>query len=315
MGVLSSNRAWRKVNERESTRSNMNEPFLTYRSKGLMVSELAQQLWCEKRVELELLYGKEETANMKIGKERHKELFEEITPVLEVQPETWVDEIFVRCYQMWSLGSKTKNEGIAREIPVYGKVGSMVVKGVIDELVIKEGELFVVETKTRASGEVPDYFAYERVVQFQVSLYKLMLDNIKRGYFTFLDLVEFYKIKDSCISETLCNSFPENALFTTNVELMALTAFETLKSLPETSDTMVVRYENQNKEFIGKKEFTFDGETLEKTIDFVVGYWEGRRDAVPALKNLWKCRYCPEKIRDQCDTYAVSQDNLKNDTI
>lgn len=282
----------------------MNEPFLKYRSKGLKVSELAQQLWCEKKVELELIYGKEETPEMIKGSERHKELFEEITPVLEVQLETWIDEIFVRCYQMWSLSCKVLNEKIAREVPIYGKVGIMVIKGVIDELTIRDGKLFVVETKTRASGEVPDYQAYERVVTFQISLYKLLLDNIKKGYFTCSDLIEFYGIEsDSSISETLSNSFPENTLITTNVELMASIAFETLKTLPETSDTMVVRYENQNKEFIGEREFTFDKESLEKTIDFVLGYWEGTREAVPALKNVWKCRYCPDTLRDKCDAF------------
>lgn len=282
----------------------MNEPFSQFRAKGLMVSELAQQLWCEKRVEMELLHGKEETEEMRAGGERHRELFEEITPILLVQPETWIDEIFVRCYQMWLLCHKVKNEGMARELPVYGKVGTMLIRGVIDELIIKGREAYIIETKTRVSGEVPDYRAYERVVEFQVSLYKSMLDSIRRGSFTCNDFIEFYRIgPELCISETLSKIFPRKALFTTNVGLMAFIAFETLRTLPETSDTMIVRYENHKREIIGEREIIYDEENFEKTMDFVLGYWKGEREAVPVSKNLWKCEYCPEKLRNRCDAH------------
>lgn len=281
----------------------MDEP-LQYRSKGLHVSELAQQLWCEKRVELELLYGKEETPEMARGSERHRELFEEITPVFEVRPETWVDEFFVRLHQMWSLSHKILSEGRARELPVYGKISTMMLKGIIDELVIKDGEILITETKTRASGEVPDYRAYERVVEFQVSLYKLMFDNIRKGHFSAHDVLEFYRISpDTTISESLANSFPED-LLTTNVEIMAFIAFETVRTLPESSDIMVVHYENQNREPIGTREFTFDGESVQESIDFVLGFWNSTRAAVPPLKNPWKCDFCPEKLRENCDAYC-----------
>ncbi len=51
----------------------------------------------------------------------------------------------------------------------------MIANGTIDELLIKYGELLLLETKTRVSGEVPDYYAYERVVEFQLSLYEMLL--------------------------------------------------------------------------------------------------------------------------------------------
>ena len=281
--------------------------FSQYREKGLHVSELAQQLWCEKRVELELLYGKEETPDMIRGSKRHRELFEEITPVLTVKTETWIDEFFVKLYQMWVLTCKVLKEGRAREVPVYGKVGTMVLKGVIDELLIKDGELFVIETKTRVSGKVPDYRAYERVVHFQLSLYKLMLDHVKKGDFHYHDVLKFYKISpDVSISETLLKSFPESPP-TTNVGTMGFTAFETLKMLPEPSDTLVVRYENQKGESIGAREYTFDGKLLQETIDFVLGFWEGLREAVPPLKNPWKCDFCSEKLKNMCSSYGKMQ--------
>ena len=270
-----------------------------------MVSELAQQLWCEKRVELELLYGKEETGDMRVGRERHEELFEEITPILVVRPETWIDEIFVRCYQMWSLSSKVLNEGMAREIPVYGRIGAMMVKGVIDELVIKNGELLVTETKVRASGSVPDYYAYIRVVEFQLSMYRLLLDHIIEERFTYADVMKCYRItKDTTISETLYRSFPEKSLFTTSLGVMVVTAFEAVKKLPHPSDTMVVRYENQDKEVIGEREFIFDRKALYRNIGFILGFWEGKREAVPVTKNMWKCEYCPEVLRRECGAYC-----------
>ncbi|MBU7016313.1 MAG: hypothetical protein HXS44_02295 [Theionarchaea archaeon] len=281
------------------------DPFTQYRSRGLMVSELAQQLWCEKRVELELLHGKEETGDMKVGRERHEELFKEITPILMVKPETWIDEIFVRCYQMWSLSRRVLNEGIAREIPVYGRIGTMMVKGVIDELLIENGELLVTETKVRASGSVPDYFAYVRVVEFQLSMYRLLLDHIIEERFTYVDMMKCYKIKkDMTISETLYRSFPEKSLFTTSLKVMVVTAFEAVRNLPQPSDTMVVRYENQDKEVIGEREFVFDRKALHRNMGFVMGFWEGKREAVPVTKNMWKCEYCPEVLRHECGVYC-----------
>jgi hypothetical protein len=282
----------------------MMNPFTKYRSKGLLVSEVAQQLWCEKRVELELLHGKEETPEMTKGSKRHQELFEEITPVFPVQPETWVDTFFVRCYQMWSLSCKLLQEKKAREMPIFGKIGTRILKGIIDELVIKDGKLFVRETKTRVSGKAPDYYAYERVVHFQMSLYKMMLDNIKKGCFTCFDLITYYKIRPECfISDSLSNSFPKDAQITSNVPLMAYIAFDAVKSLPETADTMVVQYETQKGEYIGEKEFVYDEKILETSIAFVLGFWEGARAAAAPSKNLWKCHYCPQVLRDECDVY------------
>ena len=279
----------------------MNEPPSVMRPKGLKVSELAQQLWCEKRVELELLYGKEDTKNMKIGRERHRELFEEITPVIEVKPETLIDEFFLICYQMWSLAHMAKREGIAREVPVFGKVDTFMVKGVIDEILIHGNASVLVETKTRASGTVPDYRAYTRVVQFQLSLYKKMLDDIMHGSITYTDILTFYKIgPDAIISNNLYSNFPKDALFTKNAVEMAFYAFEAVKTLPETADTMVVRYEDQNRTQIGEHTFIYDTESLQRNLDFVLEFWKGKRKAAPALKNLWKCNYCPEQIRNRC---------------
>ena len=273
-----------------------------WRSRGLRVTELSQQLWCEKKVELELLYGKEETLPMKKGRERHRELFEEITPVIIVEPETKIDEVFVVCYQMWLLSLMALTEGRAREIPVFGHAGSAFLKGVIDEVVIRDGRSRIVETKTRVSGEVPEYTAYERVVEFQISLYKYMLDEIRKGHFTFHDVIKFYKIEpDTVISETLFKSLPEG--ITPHVQSMITTAFDALRTLPETAERMVVKYENQKRDPIGEKEFIFDGENMQKNIDFVMKYWEGTRSAVPPLKNLWKCRYCSEVLRSKCDAY------------
>ncbi len=268
------------------------------------MSELAQQLWCEKQVALELIHGKKETPAMIRGSERHQELFEEITPVLVVRPETFVDHLFVRCYQMWSLSCKVINEGRAREIPVYGQVKTMIVKGVIDELLIRDGELLLLETKTRVSGEVPDYYAYERVVEFQLSLYKVLLESIIQGNFTSDDLLSVYKIDpDETISTRLYDSFPENVVIPERIEVMASTAFETMCTLPEPSQ-LVVHYENQNRESIGERTFLFNEETFQEALDFVLGYWEGGREAVPVSKNVWKCEYCSRELRNKCDFYT-----------
>jgi exonuclease V len=282
------------------------KPFLKYRSDGLRVNELSQQLWCEKKVDLALKYGQKETLEMKKGKRRHEELLEEIIPITPVQPETCGDHLFVSLHQMLLMAQKIMKGGLGRELPVFGKIDTMAIRGYIDELVIKGGKLVIVEEKTTARGKLPGYWAC-RVVEFQLSLYKLMIDNIKEGHFTDSDLIAFYDIKpETSISETFLNSFPRrNVLATTNVSLMASMAFGAVRSLPETTDLLVARYENQRGGFIGRKKFIFDKEKLRRDIDFVLGYWKGSREAIPVLpRNRWKCASCHRDLKNKCDVHA-----------
>ena len=292
-------------------------PFLEYRSDGLRVGELSRQMWCEKKVDLELRYGQKETLKMKKGKRRHEELLEEIITIIPVQPETFADYLFVRLQQMLLMAQKIMERGLGRELPVFGKIGTMIVKGYIDELVIKDGKLEIVEEKTTARGKLPSNWGC-RVVEFQLSLYKLMIDNIKEGHYTDSDLIAFYDIKpETSISETFFNSLPRrNVLVTTNVSRMASMAFSAVRSLPETADTLVARYENQSREFIGEKKFVFDEKKLRRNIDSVLGYWKGSRDANPVSpEERLKCDSCHRDLRNKCDVHSGMQWNMGKEQI
>ena len=51
------------------------EGDLRFKSKFLTVSEIANQYYCEKQVEMRRIHGEEETIEMQLGKEAHNLLY------------------------------------------------------------------------------------------------------------------------------------------------------------------------------------------------------------------------------------------------
>jgi CRISPR/Cas system-associated exonuclease Cas4 (RecB family) len=93
------------------------EARLRFGAKLLSVSELAEQYYCEKKVELKRLYGEEETLGMKLGKEAHEAL-------LKGSVKIKLEELWRKIY----LGRPV----LAREMPLLGKHSNMIIAGVAD---------------------------------------------------------------------------------------------------------------------------------------------------------------------------------------
>ena len=100
------------------------ETRLRFGAKFLSVSELAEQYYCEKKVELKRLYGEEETPEMKLGKEAHEILLK--------------DSIKVKREELWHkiyLGKPI----LVREMPLLGKYADIIIAGIADAIFFYKG--------------------------------------------------------------------------------------------------------------------------------------------------------------------------------
>lgn len=116
------------------------ETRLRFGAKLLSVSELAEQYYCEKKVELKRLYGEEETLEMKLGKEAHKILLK--------------DSIKVKREELWhkiSLGKPI----LAREMLLLGKYADIIIAGIADAIFFYKGFPIVLFEHKFSSKQIP----------------------------------------------------------------------------------------------------------------------------------------------------------------
>jgi len=269
-----------------------------YRPHGIAVTDLSAQLWCEKQLEFSFEKGRVKTKEMQKGKERHTDLHEEIYVIIKVEPRTIEDFIAVRLNNCL-IGLTTLLKGkITRELPIYGKVNSLFVLGSIDELMLKNGKLLMLDTKTRGSNNMPSE-SQKRVTRFQLMLYKHLFDSIKDGKFNHNDLLAFYNLNEkSTITKEIQKQFLEiGDNIEPNINKLSRKVFSMIKEFPGISDNLQIRYESQiTKKLIGIDEFQFNAELFKRDCDFVEEFWLEKRKAIPVGEsNKWKCNYCEFK--------------------
>ena len=141
-----------------------------YRPHGIAVTDLSSQLWCEKQLEFSLDKGRKETTEMKAGKNRHRELHEEIAILVKVEPKTLVDSIALRLHNAQVGLNRLLLTGMTREIPLFGKINSLFIMGITDEINLTNKHLHILDTKTRKNNSMPSE-AQKRTTRFQLMLY------------------------------------------------------------------------------------------------------------------------------------------------
>ncbi len=273
-----------------------------YRPYGIPVTNLCSQLWCEKQFEFSLEHGRRITKGMKKGKDRHEELHEEIVELVELIPRSYEDRLAIKLRDCYTGLKNLLAENITREIPVWGKVNSLFVVGVIDEINFENNNLKILDNKTRRSNRMPT-MAQKRTTQFQLMIYHHLLRLIKKNEFSARELLRNYgfdsnsKITNSLIKQV--NKVGEN--IEPNLLKLAKDTFASIGELPELSNDLHVRYEYQkSKEIIGVDKFTFDPFKFQKTCNFVEEFWLGKRNAKPvSSRNKWKCKFC--EFKEMCD--------------
>ena len=148
-----------------------------YRPKGISVTDLSSQLWCEKQLWFSLERGRLIRKEMERGAERHKDLHEEIAVLTKVEPKTDEDRVALMLHNTLVGITRLLRQKMTRELLICGYINSLFVIGSIDELKIQNNNLCILDTKTRLSNKMPS-IEQKRTSEFQLMLYKSLIDSI-----------------------------------------------------------------------------------------------------------------------------------------
>jgi exonuclease V len=283
---------------------------LDYRKGGVKVTDLSSQMWCEKQLEFSLTKPRIRTPQMKKGEDIHKEKEEEIYEIVEVRPKTWEDRIILNLHNDITALEGLIENGVARELFMWGRFNSLKVVGVADELRTEDGGLVLSDTKTRQTPTMPRT-AQQRPTRFQLMAYRQMFDDIAKGRYAADDLLRHYWQKaDARASEDFVKQHRDlGQEFEPSMMKAAEKAFSLFKELPEVSK-LVVSYEFQgDKSMIGKHEFDFNEGEFVEHVSFCEPFWKGERPAMGVGEpSRWKCSYC--QYKESC---VFMQAFLKNE--
>ncbi|DBA95793.1 TPA: hypothetical protein ACH3X1_001343 [Trebouxia sp. C0004] len=144
-----------------------------YRPGGLRVTDITSAEWCQQQVAFTLSahLPKEatETAAMAAGTAVHAALEAELSTAVEVAVSTVEDGWAVRLVDMMSGLHQLREEGVTREMYIWGNVQGQWVRGIIDQLELHDnGRIRVVEHKTRRKPSLP-MLAQQQTAKLQVA--------------------------------------------------------------------------------------------------------------------------------------------------
>lgn len=290
-----------------------------YRPFGIGVTDLSSQLWCEKQLEFSLERGRTVKIEMKKGKERHRELHEEVADLIKVETKTTSDRVALILHNQTVGLKRLVSQGMTRELPVWGYVNSLFVKGSVDELNLKNRRLYIIDTKTRKSNNMPSE-AQKITTRFQLMAYNKLLHDLVAGKFLCEQLLKSFGLNNS---DTISDEFRKQVdeigdKIDPNISNFSSATLRLFKRLPPPEKEMVVKYETQDtRELIGVDEFSFDSERFQRDCDFVEDFWLGEREAkTVGIKNSWKCGFCEfvgdcrEKPGEKTGNQTISLDKF-----
>lgn len=284
------------------------------KKNSILATDIASQFWCELQMELNYLHGKEYTKAMQGGAEVHKKLEKEGHIAVEIKALNYADFLYKEAYENY-LSLKSLNEnGIGREIKVYGSVNGFKVSGKIDELKIENGKVVIVESKTKSLNSRLDGASTTgikettmRTHKIQVMLYKKLLDDLQNRNYTYQNFYVSYGIKNMKLSDSFLKQLeaigvPEEIR---NHNSIYNLMFEQIAKMPPISSTLLISYLDRasGKEFASVK-VEYNKADFDKTLVDVMGYWLGERSARPVIEEeKWKCNWC-KFFRNECKVWA-----------
>jgi len=277
--------------------------------RGVAVTTIADQFWCEKAVELSFTHEVPETEEMRRGKERHDELHKEIAELLPVTVTSIGDRIGVMFHNTVAGMVSLIGRNQTREMPVVGWLSALGVPifGKIDELIVRNNETRIIDHKTRRGEKKPSP-AQVRVAEFQVMFYYQLLSAIRSKSFDIREVLKFYNLdhttafSDSFLRQLDSQSRPKE----TNLSKLGAMVMKAAERIPELSKELEILYEAQETgKIIGAHSFTFNNEKWKRDLEFALDYWLGKRAAIPVgEKNRWKCNFCSFKSESICPIWA-----------
>lgn len=277
-------------------------PWQRYRRHGLRVTDLRDQLWCEKQLEFTLEHGREQTEAMREGEERHRELHEEITEVIEVRPRSREDLWALHLFNAWAGLQQLTRDGICRELPVFGFVDRLWVVGIIDQLEVSDDgkALILTDTKTRRSPRLPT-MAQKRTTRLQMMLYRMLFLKLAREMLREEDFFSTLSLDPQApFTPSFAQELQEVGLPALSLDLLLPLTLRAFQSVPPLSPHLVIRYEwQQDQSLLGEDRFRYHAGWLRQQLEGNLLYWYGEREAHFVDPNeRWKCRYC--SFQQQC---------------
>ncbi len=262
---------------------------------SILVTDIANQFWCERQMECNYLYGKKYTKYMAQGKQLHEALQDEVYVPLTIEPVNFEDFMYKTAYENYRSLLSLKEKGICRELRVYGSLNGYRLSGQIDEMKIVGGKVRVIERKsTDANRKLTEVYTRPHVMQ--VRLYRKMLGDIKARNYSHENFVKTYGLKKDGLSETFKRELQAMGIKDelSNPHSMSELMFKELYSMPELSDTLEVAYVDR---FSGKQissmEIDYNEEKMGSDIAYVLKFWNGERESAPVVEaEKWKCNFC-----------------------
>ncbi len=262
---------------------------------SILVTDIANQFWCERQMEFNYLYGKKYTKYMAQGKQLHEALQDEVYVPLTIEPVTYMDVMYKTAYENYRSLLSLKEKGICRELRVYGSLNGYRLSGQIDEMKVVGGKAKVIERKTTdASRKLTEVYTRPHVMQ--VRLYRKMLGDIRAKKYTHDNFVNIYGLKKDGLSETFRRELHAMGIKDelANPYSMSELMFNALYSIPDLSDRLEVAYVDR---FSGKQissmEIDYNEEKMSVDIAYALKFWNGERESAPVVESeKWKCNFC-----------------------
>ncbi|WP_202319586.1 PD-(D/E)XK nuclease family protein [Archaeoglobus neptunius] len=261
-------------------------------ARRIPVSRVVEQFWCEKKLEIKLVYGiREKTKSMSVGERVHRKLaMRDAFP----EPENFLDWLGLQIYLSSLSTSQFLSSGIAREIFLVADVGyerEWYLTGSIDEIRLTNGETRILERKTRESRKIPESTPHK----LQAMLYNRMLNLLSEQDFS-KNLKAAYLIGERAM---ISRDFAERAgIGERRICELALKMTRLFKMLPPVSNEIDIVYEHRKSgEVFGVVNCRMDDVWVSKALKFARMFWTGEREAVKT-KQEWKCRSCA--VRGLC---------------
>jgi len=139
---------------------------LRFEVQAIPVSSIAEQYYCEKKVELAYMYGEEETKEILLGREAHEKLLE--------------GTVKTKMESLWAEISSGLQVTV-REMPLIGKYKDIYLIGIPDAVIFKDGEAkLLIEYKfTKSRYPWHDHHVQARMYCLLLHLIGFKTENLR----------------------------------------------------------------------------------------------------------------------------------------
>lgn len=262
---------------------------------SILVTDIANQFWCERQMEFNYLYGKKYTKEMAKGKAVHAELQNEVYVPLAIEPVTYEDYMFKTAYENTMSLTSLRTKGMCREFRIYGSLNGYRLSGQMDEMRIVDGKVRIIERKTtQANRKLTE--VYTRLHRVQVMTYRRMLGDIMNRTYSYDNLIKVYRLTGKGLSDVFKRELHAMGLGDAMIDTCAMfkKMFEEIYMLPELGSALEIvyvdRFSGQQMESV---QIEYREYEMNKYVTYVLQYWNGERESAPVEKDeSWKCRFC-----------------------